>query len=157
MEYHWILLSVFLQFTFHPGKTELLRLMQPVYAGNLLLFTFEQRKGSSCLLMTTGTHLPLAQSDKDNPHYSELNCSTCSASPSRCISPHFSLFWEAVQWDRDSDKDNLKSLKPDEERGYFGWWSGCERATLIIHVLFGEQGAIKKKSNQTVEVKQDAE
>ena len=37
MEYHWILLSVFLHLTFHPGKT--FALDAPLYARNLLLIT----------------------------------------------------------------------------------------------------------------------
>lgn len=58
MEYHWILLSVFLQLTFHPGKTEPLHLTRQFTQTTV---AFEQRKGfcfNACYFA--------AQCDKDN-------------------------------------------------------------------------------------------
>lgn len=60
MEYHWILLSVFLQLTFHPGKAVHLHLMRQFMKAtccSLLL----NNKGVDYILMTVGIPLPLAQ------------------------------------------------------------------------------------------------
>lgn len=63
MEYLWILLSVFLQLTFHPGKT--FALDAPLLRRQLVAVHFlnlkEKKRGSIIFLVTVGFQLLLAQ------------------------------------------------------------------------------------------------